>query len=217
MNSASPKDIPVEYYSFSLYNRPVRLITYWYQLEEVLSASPGSVLEVGIGSGMVSSYLRSLGIDLETLDVNEGLGTDMVGDVRNLQALTNKKYDVVLCARVLHHLPFEDFEKAVLALLSATGRRLVITLPVNDFRVYFITRYTSSRFFTFSIPLPLLLKKMTARIFRKEYGSGVWMLNDSKARTVRGVSGLLKKRFGLTRCYRIPEEMAHAVFVFDLE
>jgi uncharacterized UPF0146 family protein len=217
MKKISPKEIPSRYYSFANYNTPVRIITYWHQLNEVISVSPVTVLEVGIGSKMVSSYLRAQGIDVDTLDVNKNLGADIVGDVRNLEALTTKKYDVVLCARVLHHLPFVDLEKAVSCLLSATRKRLIITLPVNDFRFYLIMRYTSSKFFTFSFPLPLVLKKILARLFRKEYGSGLWMLDDSKYRTVRVVSDQLKKQFSLTRSYRISEDRSHIVFVFDLE
>jgi len=166
---------------------------------------------------MVSSYLRSLSIDLKTLDINQDLVADIVGDVRNLQKLVNEKYDVVLCARVLHHLPFDDFELAVQELLAVTRKRLIITLPVNDLRLYLIARYTSSRFFPFSIPLPLFLKRPISKLLRKEHGSGVWMLNDSRAQSINVITRLLKENFRLTRSYRIPEEMSHAVFVFDLD
>ena len=215
MAKPEPKNIPVEYYAFAKYNKPVRLITYWYQLHEVLTSSPGNVLEVGIGSGLVSSYLKHLDIPVDTLDINENLGADLVGDVRDLKGLAKNKYDTVLCARVLHHLPFEDLMIAVESLCAVTKKRLIITLPVNDCRVYMITRYTSSNFYTLSIPLPLSLKKLIGRIQKKAFGSGLWMLNDSKEHDYNSVTNLLRKGFNLTRFYRIPEDMAHAVFVFD--
>jgi len=215
MDNIDPKYLPGSYYSFQNYNDPIRMITYWHQINEVLSEQPASVLEIGIGSGLVSSYLEALGIKVTKFDLNESLSPDIVGDVRDLERLIDKKYDVVLCARVLHHLPFQDLESVITSLLEVTKKRLVITLPVNDMRIYFFSRYTSSGLFSKSLPLPLFLKKFISIILRKNYGSGLWMLNDGKSMKYFSFVEFLKKSFSLVNHYRIKEDMSHAVFVFD--
>ena len=215
MNNIDPKYLPGSYYSFQNYNDPIRMITYWHQINEVLSEQPASVLEIGIGSGLVSSYLEASGIKVTKVDLNESLSPDIVGDVRNLDSLIDKKYDVVLCARVLHHLPFQDLEAVITSLLKVAKKRLVITLPVNDMRIYFFSRYTSSGLFSKSLPLPLFLKKFISIILRKNYGSGLWMLNDGKSMKYFSFVESLKNSFSLVNQYRIKEDMSHAVFVFD--
>lgn len=216
MDDLDPKDLPGSYYSFQNYNDPIRMITYWHQINEVLSAQPSSVLEIGIGSGLVSSYLEALGIKVTKFDFNESLSPDIVGDVRDVESLIEKKYDVVLCARVLHHLPFQDLDAVISSLLKVATKRLVVTLPVNDMRIYFFTRYTSSGLFSKTLPVPLFLKKCISIILGKNYGSGLWMLNDGKSMKYVSFVELLKKRFPLVKQYRIEEDMSHAVFVFDL-
>lgn len=211
----NPKELPSSYYSFQNYNDPIRMITYWNQINEVLSVQPATVLEIGVGSRLVSSYLDAIGITVTKCDFNESLSPDILGDVRDLESLIDKKYDVILCARVLHHLPFQDLEYVITSLLKVAKKRLVITLPVNDMRIYFFSRYTSSGLFSKSLPLPLFLKKFISVILRKNYGSGLWMLNDGKSMKYFSFVEFLKNRFPLVNQYRIKEDMSHAVFVFD--
>ncbi len=50
------------------YDTKERFCSYWCQIHEVLSLNPGEVLEVGIGNGFVSRYLRDRGVNVITLD-----------------------------------------------------------------------------------------------------------------------------------------------------
>lgn len=49
--------VPKEHY-FEGYDEKARWISYWHQINEVLKTNARTVLEVGIGNGTVSDYLK---------------------------------------------------------------------------------------------------------------------------------------------------------------
>ena len=102
-------------YRFYQYDYQERWVSYWYQIDEVLKLRPGILLEIGIGSKTVSDYLKKQGLKVKTLDINKDLRPDFIANVISMP-LANNSFDVVLCAEILEHLPFEDCEKALLEL-----------------------------------------------------------------------------------------------------
>lgn len=105
-----------------------RWVSYWYQINEVLDLGPQNVLEVGVGNETVSNYLKNKNIKVVTLDINEKLGPDIVASVLKMP-LENDSFDVVLCAEVLEHLPFEKFEEGLRELKRVSKRNVVLSLP----------------------------------------------------------------------------------------
>ena len=92
---------------------------------------PKTVLEVGIGNGFVSSYLRLSGMKIYTADINEKLEPDICAPIAALPELfksLQSKPDLVVCCEVLEHLPFDEFEKSIQE-LAQCGRNLYMTLP----------------------------------------------------------------------------------------
>jgi len=51
-------DYPCASYMFEAYVTKHRMLTYSYQIFEILRLQPSSVLEVGTRTGLVTSYLR---------------------------------------------------------------------------------------------------------------------------------------------------------------
>lgn len=208
-----PSEYPVDYYSFEKYNTKQRMLTYWHQIDQVLSCQPTSILEIGVGTGLVSSYLRHLGIDVTTLDINPSLNPDIIGSVLELESLVHKQFDMVLCARVLHHLPFEQFPDAIRQIAIVAGKNAVITLPMEDFRLYFMFRYTSSSIRTFSLPIPLIMKKyflqMSGKIHATKYQSGLWKINDFSGVRLQQIQNTIEKYWNILEQFRIPEDSAH--------
>lgn len=115
-------------YRFYQYDYQERWISYWHQIDEVLKLQPKMVLEIGIGNKMVSDYLKKQGLEVKTLDINKDLKPDFIASVISMP-LANDSFDVILCAEILEHLPFKDFEKALLELERVGKRYIVLSLP----------------------------------------------------------------------------------------
>lgn len=110
------------------YNNQVRFNSYWTQIDCVLDCRPESVLEIGVGSGLVSWYLRRIGVTVLTLDVDGRLGPDIVGSVLDMP-FEDGGFDTVACFEVLEHLPLEDLPGALTEIGRVSSRCAVISLP----------------------------------------------------------------------------------------
>lgn len=110
------------------YIRDGRLFSYAHQLRAVLGFEPATVLEVGVGAGVVTAALRAMGVDVTTMDVQPELTPDCVASVTALP-LRDKQYDAAVCCQVLEHLPFDAFGAALKELRRITRKGLVVSLP----------------------------------------------------------------------------------------
>ena len=122
-----PKVEPNHYFNKS-YDTKERFISYWHQINEILSLEPKSLLEVGIGNGLVANYLKQHGINIITLDIDERLNPDYIGSVLDLP-FPNDLFEVVACYEVLEHLPYKDFSKALKEIYRVTSKYAVLSLP----------------------------------------------------------------------------------------
>lgn len=118
-----------KHYGFSYIHSP-RWHSYLLQIKAVenLLKPDSRVLVVGVGDGVVSDYLKNRGIKVQTIDIDPELKPDFVSDVRNLSFKENA-FDVVLCAEVLEHLPYEDFSKAISELGRVSKKYVILSLP----------------------------------------------------------------------------------------
>ena len=174
------------------------------------------MLEVGIGTGLVSSYIKWTGCAVSTFDINGRLNPDFEGSVKMLKEVVGgQRFDVVLCSRVLHHLPLVDLIPVIEQLHSVCTKRLVLTLPVDDFRVYFSSRITSIQYRTLSIPIPIFLKRLVGKLLGIGAGSGLWQINSRDGMTTKSLIDTLQDKYATVRCYRIPEDMSHIVIILD--
>lgn len=202
---------PKEYYLFENYISRQRMLTYWYQIKEVLSLRPNHVLEIGVGAGLVAAYLRSVGINVKTLDINSDLRPDYCGSILQLNEIVDKaKFDLILCARVLHHIPYQELGLALEQIAQATNKYLILTLPFEDFAFYFGFRYTSAQQKIIQAQLPLWLKRS---LFWNRSRSGLWKIADHENHSLKNVNQIIAGSFHIICQYRIPEDAAHQVFV----
>ena len=63
------------------YDSKERFISYWHQLNEIFKLKPSNVLEIGIGYGLTSAYLKNSGINVVTLDIKKEFNPDVPGSV----------------------------------------------------------------------------------------------------------------------------------------
>lgn len=113
------------------YNSKERWLSYWHQISETLEVSPRNVLVVGKGSGVVENSIRQLSnnqVDIITLDINNAVNSDIVGEVTGLP-FENDSFDAVLCCQVLEHIPFDRLPEALSEMHRVARKRVVISLP----------------------------------------------------------------------------------------
>lgn len=206
------------YYEFGEYVSKTRMLTFWHQLEEVLATKPNKVLEIGIGPRVVAGTLRELGVDLVTLDVNEALSPNLVGSLAELDAVVEENsFDTVLCARVLHHLSFSDFDKCLGQLARAARTAVIITLPVDEVRVYAGFRRTGGVYSIGSLALPRALKSVAMRLF----GGGearyrqLWKVGSHSETSLKLVESAVRQHFVIRKRFTVPEDQSHLFFVLE--
>ena len=147
MNELKPQ-VSKESYVSTQYLTPERMASFGYQIQTVLSVEPSSVLEVGIGCGVVAHLLRKAGLDVTTLDFDPALQPDIEALVTDIP-LPDRSSDVAACFEVLEHLPWEEMRKALGELHRISCRYVIVSLPQTDprFRVHipFLCRWKHFR------------------------------------------------------------------------
>jgi len=117
------------------YDNKGQFSSYWHQINEVFSRNPKSVLEIGVGSGFVSTYLRRYCVRIMTLDIDKGLDPEVVGSVSELP-FKDAAFEVIACCEVLEHLPYEKFDRALHELLRVCESHVILSLPQSIGRTY---------------------------------------------------------------------------------
>jgi SAM-dependent methyltransferase len=147
-------DVPPAYFHRQL--DFINWIRFYFLLRPLIESRPDCVLEVGIGGGFLrDSAVRFVG-RYETLDVNERLGADYVGDVRQFDGRLEGRFDVIVAADVLEHIPFEDLPAAVgnLRRYLRPGGRAMVTIPHRRSNFMYMTPVNVPKFF--SVPTGVL-------------------------------------------------------------
>lgn len=116
------------HYTESSYDSKERFISYWHQINEIILLKPKRVLEIGIGNGFVSRYLREHNLNVTTLDISHDLYPDVAGSVLAIP-FKDESFDVVSCCEVLEHLPYSEFSKALKEIRRVSQKYAVLSLP----------------------------------------------------------------------------------------
>jgi ubiquinone/menaquinone biosynthesis C-methylase UbiE len=151
-----PQVDPNHYFN-KIYDSKERLISYWHQINEIIKLNPEKTLEIGIGNGFVSGYLKKRRINLTTLDIDKRLNPDKVGSVLELP-FPNESFEVVACYEVLEHIEYKNFHKALSEIFRVSKSYAVLSLPDvgKVYRIY--VQIPKVGVFKRLIPLPRLKK-----------------------------------------------------------
>lgn len=188
------------------YDKNGRWMSYWYQISEVSRLRPNSILVVGIGNGLVNSYLKRLYKNVVTIDIDKSLAPDYVGDI--LYFKSRKRFDVVLCAETLEHLPFSQFKKAIGKIYELTNKFAVISLPHRGINASFIIRLP------FNLKLNLVLKLPLSKKFpigKDHY----WEIGWRKCSLPRILGDFQKTGFIVLKTFLVPEKPYHRFFILE--
>jgi len=191
-------------YKFSKYDYLDRWISYWHQIDEVLKLNPKNILEIGIGNKTVYDCLKKEGVDVKTLDIDKELKPDFIADVLKMP-LKDNSFDLILCAEILEHLPFEDFEKAFSELKRVSIKYVVLSLPhfgppiKFSFKIPFLKEIK----FSFKIPFP---KK------HQFHGEHYWEIGK-RGFSIRRIRKIIKKYFKIEKEFIPFENQYHHFFI----
>jgi predicted SAM-dependent methyltransferase len=122
-----PPETEVPYFK-NMYDTKERFCSYWHQIDEVLKIRPDNLLEIGIGNGFVSHYLKGKGIKIVSMDILAELAPLVVGAVEKIP-FAKESFDSILCCEVLEHLPYSSFVPSVKNLAEAARRFIILSLP----------------------------------------------------------------------------------------
>lgn len=196
-----------EHYFNPSYDSKGRFCCYWHQIHEIISLNPKKILEVGIGSGFVSKYLKESRINIITLDIDKRLNPDVVGSIINMPFEDNS-FDVIACYEVLEHLPYKNFFKALSEIFRVSSSHAILSLPDVE-RVY-----------PFNIRVPKLgeIKKLIQlprfkKPVHKFDGEHYWEISKEGYPLSKIIDAIQKVGFRIESTYRVFENPYHRFFV----
>lgn len=124
----------------------------WYyhqaKMVYVLSERSEAILEVGVGTGLLSDMLKKRGWNIKTLDIDEGKHPDFCANALDFDYRAHR-IDTVLAFEIFEHIPFLTFEKVIENLrLSGIGK------------IYFSLPWNERKAFSIKVKFPKLREKM---------------------------------------------------------
>ena len=172
------------------YFRLKQLCSFAHQIKHIHALRPRRMLEVGMGNGFVSSYLRNAGISVITADINPNLLPDFCCDLKDLPSLLNEKFDMVSCCEVLEHMPWDQFEKSI-QIIRRYSDTLFLSLPYGRRRLglggFVSMPLLSGRAISTYIDIPFLKKKLPDEHF--------WEINHSRETSMANIFEVLGRYY----------------------
>jgi len=159
-------------------------LRYFHLFKSILAQGPSSLLEIGVGSGILRNCLAPLVGEYRVMDVNKMLGPDYQNDVRaNLQEI-HSRFEAIIAADVLEHIPFGDVSSASRNILDylVNGGRAYITIPHRASHFMFMSPTYAPHYFR--VPTGLLSLGGFYRRFIKQRiwidPNHCWEIGDGK-------------------------------------
>lgn len=129
-------------------------LSYWHQIKimEGIVNPNDSLIEVGIGTGFTSNYLKGKNIDVLTVDVDENKSPDIVADAVNFAP--KKKYDHFCAFEVFEHMDFNEMVRTIDNLKSYINKNIFISVPVFKKTPIALELKVKSFWKSITVPIP---------------------------------------------------------------
>ena len=202
------KSLPRSAYFSDGYFSIQQLFSLSHQINEIHKLRPKSILEIGIGNGFTSSFLRRAGYRVTTVDINQDLEPDICAPLDQVGSIIGgDHFDLVVCCEVLEHMPLQEF-KSNLDHLGNLGRRLFLTLPNYRASVGLggLLRLPKlgARIFDWTIDIPRK-KKLDAEHF--------WEVGSEDKTSLKAIVSDLKCRYISVEVKKMPLNPYHIAFI----
>lgn len=201
--------VPSERYFTESYDFKERFISYWHQINEVILLRTSNILEIGVGNGFVSNYLKGRGLKVTTLDINDELNPNVVGDVLTIPFI-DKLFNIVTCYEVLEHLPYKNFSEALREIHRVSLKYVILSLP------------DVTTVYRFNIELPRIkpIKKLIPHPFPRpashEFdGQHCWEIGKKGYPFNDIVIDIKRTGFKIIKTYRVFEFYYHRFFLLE--
>ena len=201
-----PQVEPDHYFDKS-YDSKERIISYWYQAKEIIDLKPEKVLEIGIGNGFVSQYLKNRKINVVTLDIDERLKPDIPGSILNIP-FVDGSFDTIASYEVLEHLPYDNVKKALSEIYRVSQKHVILSLPDCTLAYRFCLSIPRIGMINKLIPLPRFRARQ--HVFDGEH---YWEIGKAGYPLNEILNDIQKTGFNVERTYRLFENPYHRYFI----
>lgn len=196
-------------YDKQTYDSKERFASYWHQIDEILSLGPENSLEIGIGNGFVSKHLKSKGLNVKTIDIDERLKPDVVGNVLQIPFIDNT-FEIVACYELLEHLPYESFLEALKEIHRVSRKYTVLSLPDVTTVYRFNVELPRSRPIKKLIPHPF--PRPAKHIFDGEH---YWEIGKIGYHLKKIKNDMENVKYTILKTYRVFEFYYHRFFLLE--
>jgi len=191
------------------YDTKERFCSYWHQIQEITTCNPKTVLEIGIGNGFVSEYLRKTGFNVTTSDLDGRLHPNVASTVLNIP-FAEAAFDVVACFELLEHLPFEKFENAIKEMRRVSVSFVILSIPESTQAYRLLLQLPKIGEFKKLLTIPAL-KKPEHSFDVQHY----WEIGKAGYSLKRILAGFAMAGLNVKRTYRVFEFPYHRFFVLE--
>lgn len=203
--------IPRDEYFDAGYFEVRQLLAQAMQISMLKNLGPANLLEIGIGNGFTSTFLRLSGMKVVTVDINKDLNPDVcisISDV--LSHFGEDAFDLIACCEVLEHLPFSEFSKNILS-LRKTAKRLFLTLPSysRSYGISGILKLPAMKARCFNL---CLHPRKRSSLDNTEHFWEVGYRNDC---TKKKIVEILKSSYENVQCGRMPMKPNQLFFIAE--
>ena len=201
--------VELDHYFDKSYDSKERVISYWHQTKEIIELNPKKVLEIGIGNGFVSQYLKNRNINIVTCDIDEKLNPDITGSILDIP-FADESFDTIASYEVLEHLPYNNVKKALFEMYRVSQKYVILSLPDCTLAYRFCLSIPKVSMINKLIPLPRL--KAPQHVFDGEH---YWEIGKSGYPLSKIVDDIRKAGFDIKTTYRLFENPYHRFFILE--
>ncbi|HZZ43831.1 MAG TPA: methyltransferase domain-containing protein [Tepidisphaeraceae bacterium] len=187
-----------------------RIHSFAHQIETSLELKPKTILEIGVGAGVVAAALKAVGIQVTTLDIEPSLKPSIIGSVTHIP-FQDHCFDVGLCCQVLEHLPFDMFHSALRELNRVTKVGLVLSLPDATREYHISAQLPIIHRRNVSLTIGRLRPPQLTESYFKLTGH-FWEIGTEKTPLTVVKQHIVSSGWRIARTWRLPEMTWHRFF-----